>query len=109
MTERNPSSPLYTFFFKSNSDVQLATVLSLEDQGRQAWLGTTVVIAMNLYDLALLFIPYEITSCMLIFLFVCRSGETSFWQMAPIQLLRDCPLFKLLMIKLIKKLPQFID
>lgn len=79
MTERNSSSLF--FFFKSNSDVQLVTVLSLEDQGRQAQVGTTVVIAMNLYDLAQLFTPHEITSCMLIFFLVCRSGEKSFWQM----------------------------
>lgn len=37
-------------------------MLLLDDQGRQAWLGTTVVIAMNLHDLALLFTPHEITS-----------------------------------------------
>jgi len=64
--------------------MQLTTVLSLKDQGRWAWLGTTVVTATNLYALALLFTLREITSCMLIFLLVCRSGEKIFWQVAPI-------------------------
>lgn len=76
-------------FFKSSLDVQLATVLLLKDQGRQAWLGSTVDIAMKLHDLCTF---TEIDSCMFIFLLACRSGEKSFWQMASLQLLYGCPL-----------------
>lgn len=66
-------------FFKSNLDVQLATVLSLQDQGKQAELCTTVDIAMKLHDFCTF---AEIDSCTFIFLLACRSGEKSFWQMA---------------------------
>lgn len=92
-------------FFLSISDVQLATVLSLKERGRQARLGTSVVIATNLHDLAVLFTAHEITNGMLFSFALHKSLRSHFGKWLPYNhyvsvlfsnrlqsgLLRNCP------------------